>query len=85
MAFHINLKESQKESGAVLASLFGGCSFIFDDGKPFLSCELSDSVKVDIDLTCSICLVSKLKMTSKNLNVKNKLLVSAYNDKVLGL
>ncbi|KAG2241002.1 hypothetical protein Bca52824_096895 [Brassica carinata] len=56
MAFHINLKESQKESGAVLASLFGGCSFIFDDGKPFLSCELSDSVKVDIDLTCSICL-----------------------------
>ncbi|KAG2260474.1 hypothetical protein Bca4012_008407 [Brassica carinata] len=59
MAFHINLKESQKESGAVLASppaLFGGCSFVFDDGKPFLSCELSDSVKVDIDLTCSICL-----------------------------
>ncbi|CAH8336898.1 unnamed protein product [Eruca vesicaria subsp. sativa] len=60
MAFHINLKESQKECGAVLAShpsLFGGgCSFIFDDGKPFLSCELSDSVKVDIDLTCSICL-----------------------------
>ncbi|KAF8111547.1 hypothetical protein N665_0074s0077 [Sinapis alba] len=60
MAFHINIKESQKESGAVLASppslLFGGCSFVFDDGKPFLSCELSDSVKVDIDLTCSICL-----------------------------
>ncbi|KAL0700574.1 hypothetical protein Bca4012_056696 [Brassica carinata] len=60
MAFHINLKESQKDySGAVLASppaLFDGCSLVFDDGKPLLSCELSDSVKVDIDLTCSICL-----------------------------
>ncbi|KAJ0235701.1 E3 ubiquitin-protein ligase BAH1 [Hirschfeldia incana] len=56
MAFHINLKES---GAAVLASppaLLGGCAFIFDDGKPFLSYELSDSVKVDIDLTCSICL-----------------------------
>ncbi|CAN8311036.1 unnamed protein product [Cochlearia groenlandica] len=58
MAFHINLKETQKESVSVLASpaLFDGCSLIFDDGKPLLSCELSDSVKVDIDLTCSICL-----------------------------
>ncbi|CAA7056159.1 unnamed protein product [Microthlaspi erraticum] len=58
MAFHINLKESQKDSGAVLASpaLFDGCSLMFDDGKPLLSCDLSDSVKVDIDLTCSICL-----------------------------
>ncbi|KAL1216579.1 E3 ubiquitin-protein ligase NLA [Cardamine amara subsp. amara] len=62
MAFHINLKESQKESGAIVASpppvhaVFDGCSLTFDDGKPFLSCELSDSVKIDIDLTCSICL-----------------------------
>lgn len=69
MAFHINLKESQKESGATVASpppvhaLFDGCSLTFDDGKPLLSCELSDSVKVDIDLTCSICLVRKLQKT----------------------
>ncbi|KAG7595617.1 Zinc finger RING-type [Arabidopsis suecica] len=62
MAFHINLKESKKESGATVASpppvhaLFDGCALTFDDGKPLLSCELSDSVKVDIDLTCSICL-----------------------------
>ncbi|XP_009119604.1 E3 ubiquitin-protein ligase BAH1 [Brassica rapa] len=61
MAFHINLKETQKDcSEAVLATpppaLFDGCSLVFDDGKPLLSCELSDSLKVDIDLTCSICL-----------------------------
>ncbi|KAJ6343652.1 hypothetical protein OIU76_005405 [Salix suchowensis] len=28
----------------------------FDDDKPSLSCELLDSIKLDIDLTCSICL-----------------------------
>ncbi|EOA38174.1 hypothetical protein CARUB_v10009650mg [Capsella rubella] len=62
MAFHINLKESQKGSKTAVASptpvhaLFDGCSLTFNDGKPLLSCELSDSVKVDIDLTCSICL-----------------------------
>jgi E3 ubiquitin-protein ligase BAH len=71
MAFHINLKESKKESGATITSppppvhaLFDGCALTFDDGKPLLSCELSDSVKVDIDLTCSICLVRNLRRIS---------------------
>ncbi|KAL6214875.1 hypothetical protein ACLB2K_014307 [Fragaria x ananassa] len=33
-----------------------GCSLTMNDEKPTLTCELFDSVKVDIDLTCSICL-----------------------------
>ncbi|KAG4120059.1 hypothetical protein ERO13_D11G119866v2, partial [Gossypium hirsutum] len=37
-------------------ALFEGCYLTFNDGKPFLSCELFDSVKLDIDLTCSISL-----------------------------
>lgn len=59
MAFHINLRETKakKRKGA---AFFDGCSLVFDDGKPSLSCELLDSVKIDIDLTCSICLVSLL-------------------------
>ncbi|KAK1398865.1 RING-type E3 ubiquitin transferase [Heracleum sosnowskyi] len=55
MAFHINLRETKakKSKGA---AFFEGCSLVFDDGKPSLSCDLLDSVKMDIDLTCSICL-----------------------------
>ncbi|CBI36843.3 hypothetical protein AAG906_034797 [Vitis piasezkii] len=55
MAFHINLRESKAKSRKAPA-LFDGCSLTFNDGKPSLSCELFDSVKLDIDLTCSICL-----------------------------
>ncbi|KAK1356402.1 RING-type E3 ubiquitin transferase [Heracleum sosnowskyi] len=56
MAFHINLRETKakKRKGA---AFFEGCSLVFDDGKPSLSCDLLDSVKMDIDLTCSICLL----------------------------
>ncbi|KAA8543103.1 hypothetical protein F0562_021402 [Nyssa sinensis] len=55
MAFHINLRELKAKSRKAPA-LFEECSLIFNDGKPSLSCELFDSIKVDIDLTCSICL-----------------------------
>ncbi|KAH7578347.1 hypothetical protein JRO89_XS01G0371200 [Xanthoceras sorbifolium] len=55
MAFHINLRETKVNSSKAPA-LFEGCSLKFNDGKPSLSCELFDSVKIDIDLTCSICL-----------------------------
>ena len=57
MAFHINLRETKVKSRKAHA-LFDGCSLTFKDGKPSLTCELFDSIKVDIDLTCSICLVS---------------------------
>ncbi|XP_038974060.1 probable E3 ubiquitin-protein ligase BAH1-like 1 isoform X2 [Phoenix dactylifera] len=36
--------------------LFGDFSLTFENGKPMLSCGLFDSVNLDIDLTCSICL-----------------------------
>ncbi|KAG6645055.1 probable E3 ubiquitin-protein ligase BAH1-like 1 [Carya illinoinensis] len=55
MAFHINLRKNKVETSRALA-LFEGCDLTFNDGKPSLNCELFDSVKVDIDLTCSICL-----------------------------
>ncbi|KAI3749249.1 hypothetical protein L2E82_19856 [Cichorium intybus] len=55
IAFHINLRETK--SGMKKGSeILEGCSLIFNDGKPSLSCELSDTVKLEIDLTCSICL-----------------------------
>ncbi|KAJ6972956.1 E3 ubiquitin-protein ligase BAH1-like 1 isoform X1 [Populus alba x Populus x berolinensis] len=56
MAFHINLRETKVKSSKAPA-LFEGCSLTFDDDKPSLSCELFDSIKLDIDLTCSICLL----------------------------
>ncbi|XP_009799059.1 putative E3 ubiquitin-protein ligase BAH1-like 1 [Nicotiana tabacum] len=55
MAFHINLRENKARNEKALA-LFDGCFLIFNEGKPSLSCELFDSIKLDINLTCSICL-----------------------------
>ncbi|KAF7818210.1 E3 ubiquitin-protein ligase BAH1-like [Senna tora] len=55
MAFHINLRETKAKSRHANA-LFDGCSLTFKDGKPSITCELYDSLKFDIDLTCSICL-----------------------------
>ncbi|KAF3649949.1 E3 ubiquitin-protein ligase BAH1 [Capsicum annuum] len=55
MAFHINLRENKEKNGKALA-LFDGCFLAFSEGKPSLTCELFDSIKLDIDLTCSICL-----------------------------
>lgn len=55
VAFHINLRET-KGNKRKASPLFDGCSLKINDGKPSLSCELFDSVKLDIDLTCSICL-----------------------------
>nr|AFK40614.1 unknown [Medicago truncatula] len=55
MAFHINLRETKVNSRKETA-LFDECSLTFKDGKPSLTCDLFDSIKIDIDLTCSICL-----------------------------
>ncbi|PSR85990.1 E3 ubiquitin-protein ligase BAH1-like [Actinidia chinensis var. chinensis] len=55
MAFHINLKETKTQKRKA-SSLFDCCSLVINDGKPSLYCELFDSIKLDIDLTCSICL-----------------------------
>nr|CAD1833297.1 unnamed protein product [Ananas comosus var. bracteatus] len=55
MAFYINLRRSEKTSQAAM-ELFGDCALTFDEDKPTLSCGLFDSMRVDINLTCSICL-----------------------------
>ncbi|MED6155513.1 hypothetical protein PIB30_006020 [Stylosanthes scabra] len=53
MALYIN-------TGDPKSSLFDGCCLTFKDGKPSLTCQIFNSYKVDIDLTCSICLVTYL-------------------------
>jgi len=55
MAFHINLRETKPEQRKASA-LFDGCSLVINEGKASLFCELFDSIKLDIDLTCSVCL-----------------------------
>ncbi|KAL8143067.1 hypothetical protein V2J09_016099 [Rumex salicifolius] len=55
MAFYINLREKKLHEDKTNI-LFEGCSLQFVDGKPSLTCELFNSIKLDIDLTCSICL-----------------------------
>ncbi|XP_052186102.1 probable E3 ubiquitin-protein ligase BAH1-like 1 [Diospyros lotus] len=55
MAFHINLRNT-KATTRKASPLFEGCTLVINDGKPSISCELFDSIKLDIDLTCSICL-----------------------------
>lgn len=59
MALHINLRETKAKSRKSSA-LFDECYLTVKDGKPSLACELFDSIRVDIDLTCSICLVSQV-------------------------
>ncbi|CAN1353279.1 E3 ubiquitin-protein ligase BAH1 [Linum perenne] len=50
MAFHINLR------GTAAANNQPVTTSNEHSNKPSLSCDLFDSIKVDIDLTCSICL-----------------------------
>lgn len=52
IAFHLNLKENACAS----PEMFAHCSYNFESSKPTISCTLSDSVVIEIDLTCSICL-----------------------------
>lgn len=58
MAFHINLREVKDDRRKAAPAFFEGCSLVFKDEKPSILCELFDLVKLEIDLTCSICLVS---------------------------
>lgn len=55
LAFYINLRQKEPDMKTI-PGIFGDCALTFDDGKPVLSCGLFDSVKLEIDLTCSICL-----------------------------
>lgn len=52
IAFHLNLKDK-----ALLdTEMSSRCMYDFENSKPTISYMLSSSVKLDIDLTCSICL-----------------------------
>ncbi|XP_031264810.1 probable E3 ubiquitin-protein ligase BAH1-like 1 [Pistacia vera] len=55
MAFNINLRETSVNS-STLPESSETYYLRFSDGKPSLSCELFDAVKLDIDLTCPVCL-----------------------------
>ncbi|KAI3851644.1 hypothetical protein MKW92_013001 [Papaver armeniacum] len=63
MAFHINLTESNTETKD-LPRLVEDCSVTFQGGRPSLTFLLYDSVKLEIDLTCSICLDSVFSVVS---------------------
>ncbi|KAH9565863.1 hypothetical protein CY35_04G099600 [Sphagnum magellanicum] len=54
-ALHINLAKSMNGSPQ-LTEAVGEFSCDFDGAAAILSCNLLDSVKLDINLTCSICL-----------------------------
>lgn len=55
LAFYFNLKRMDPNINTMLG-IFADCTLTLDADKPVLSCGLYDSVKLDIDLTCSICL-----------------------------
>ncbi|XP_061347330.1 probable E3 ubiquitin-protein ligase BAH1-like 1 isoform X1 [Gastrolobium bilobum] len=55
VALHINLNATKVKSKKAPA-FFDVCYLTFKDEKPSLTCELFGSIKIDIDLTCSVCL-----------------------------
>lgn len=59
MALHVNLREAKANMGSAPLQL-DGFNLIFDSTKPSLSFELFDTISLNIELTCSICLVSKV-------------------------
>lgn len=61
MAFYINQRECKNKKNTT-TELFEDCYLAFDAGKPSLFCGLFDSLKLEIDLTCSICLVRELRI-----------------------
>lgn len=64
MAFHINLKDSKKEASESNTSFPDMYDFLLqidhDDGQASLLATLFNSIKLNLDLTCPICLVNIL-------------------------
>ncbi|PNY13654.1 E3 ubiquitin-protein ligase bah1-like protein, partial [Trifolium pratense] len=56
MALHINLRETKVNNLRETEDNSRKAPALFQEDKPSLVCEPFDSIKVDIDLTCSICL-----------------------------
>lgn len=64
VAFHINVREANTATATATAALqLEGRSLVFDYGRPSPSLLLLDSAKLNIELTCSICLVSTINHT----------------------
>lgn len=60
MAFHINAREKKNKSRASLPGQLEECKLqTSTEGQLFLSMTLCNSRVLSVDLTCSICLVSK--------------------------
>ncbi|KAL2902078.1 putative E3 ubiquitin-protein ligase BAH1-like 1 [Bienertia sinuspersici] len=56
MSFQINLRDRKLKVTNKDASFFEGLALRFNNDNPSLSCGLFDSFKIDVDLTCPICL-----------------------------
>ncbi|KAJ4726931.1 E3 ubiquitin-protein ligase BAH1-like [Melia azedarach] len=54
VALHINLRDQTDVVNSTASS--ESYKLTFNDGKPSLSCQLFDSIELDIDLTCPVCL-----------------------------
>ncbi|MQL94366.1 hypothetical protein Taro_027027 [Colocasia esculenta] len=55
MALYINSRANESNT-MTIPGLFEDCALVFDGDKPTLSCGLFDSLKLEVNLTCSICL-----------------------------
>ncbi|KAK9201456.1 hypothetical protein WN944_016659 [Citrus x changshan-huyou] len=56
VALHINLRETNVSSSTAEAISSEGYRLTFNDDKVSLSCQLFDSIRLDIELTCPVCL-----------------------------
>lgn len=75
MALQINSKERRAQTKSI-PGLFDQCLLLMDDGRPSLSVTLQDSTVLNVDLTCSICLVSVSRYQFKLLiNTKHIILI----------
>ena len=54
IAFHLNLRDNMKSDSEIASR----CVCDFESPRPTLSFLLSDAIKLEVALTCSVCLVS---------------------------
>ncbi|KAJ7524403.1 hypothetical protein O6H91_17G003500 [Diphasiastrum complanatum] len=55
-ALYINLSDSNSSTTLSLPDGFAICKWDFNGDRPVILCTLLDSLKLELDLTCSICL-----------------------------
>jgi E3 ubiquitin-protein ligase BAH len=78
IAFQINTRDP--EHGHI-GEIFPECSCDFTDSDPVITCTLLDSVKLEFNLTCPICLVSS--NSAGNFRFRSSLITGAYSSTVL--